>query len=801
MPIKPTLNKDATSKPRMKQGIGKHDSGIRTIVQGYLEQGYVPVPIEPGKRYCTELGWNQTRHETINLDALFPTGFAGGVAILNGEPSGGLIDIDLDCPEARQAASILLPPTERIWGRKSAPDSHYGYRVDDPPMTAHDDFNGPSGEHLCEIRSTGGMSTVPPTIVLGKSDRGTTDEPCVWNHNGDPAHMDYQELKRAVSKVAAAALIAKYWPTGNRHNASLALTGGLLRAKWSEPDITMFVEAICKAADDEEPDGRCKNVETTAERFENDDNVTGWPKLKELIGDAVVDRICQWLDIKAKVKILLPDESLSFRPFPTDALPEMIRNYVEVGAVGILCDPSFIALPLLTACGAAIGNTRRLRIKTGWDAPPIIWTMLVCESGTAKSPAFAAAMKAVDDRQFRLLKEHEKDMEDYKQEVRDCRKSDDEPPEAPKAQRCKVTDTSVEAIFPILKANPRGLLLSDDELAGFFESMNKYTKGGGDSPAYLKMYGGFSHTIDRKGGDNPTITVPRASVCITGGIQPGVIQKIITGHMDSGMAARFLMCFPPRKVKRWNEEGIDEVLEQRLADLFERLFSLEFDKNKPDNNDPIIVEFTEDAKDRWIKYFNDHADEQVTHTNELAAAWSKLEETPLRLALILHYIRWAESGTPLADYDDHVDLDSMNAALTLVEWFKHEALRVYAMFKETGAESNVRRLIEWIKNKGGIVTARDVYTGCRWIKDSTTANAILAELVEAGRGYWQEPESGERGKPVRYFHLSAPSALSASALIENPPNKKPRNNADADSADGADGDDKAKVQKQTIARS
>ena len=199
---------------------------IRDAAAAYLRQGYVPVPIDSRTKCCTVSGWDQTRLDSFNLDKLFPEGCRKGIGILNGEPSGGLIDVDLDCPEARAAAELLLPPTERVWGRQSASNSHYGYRVDAPPEGAAINFNGPSGEHLCEIRSTKGYSIVPPGIVPGDSKRGTVDEPCVWHRNGEPAHIDYQELHRAVGKVAAAALIAKHWPNGSRHAASLALAGG-----------------------------------------------------------------------------------------------------------------------------------------------------------------------------------------------------------------------------------------------------------------------------------------------------------------------------------------------------------------------------------------------------------------------------------------------------------------------------------------------------------------------------------------------------------------------------------------------
>ena len=257
----------------------------------YHKQGYVPVPIEPGTKECRVKKWQNLTHDNIDIDKLFPDGCTKGIGILNGKPSGGLIDIDLDCPEARHAASILLPPTDRVWGRESAPDSHYGYRVDDLPEGAAINFDGPDGEHICEIRGTGGYTVVPPTIM-------PDGEPCVWQSNGEPACIGFAELRQEVGKVASAVLIAKHWTVGSRHNASLALAGGLLRAGWTVENVDSFIWCICCITEDIEIDDRAQCVRSTAEKFKQGNNVFGWPTLAELIGSDVVDRVCEWLGIQ-----------------------------------------------------------------------------------------------------------------------------------------------------------------------------------------------------------------------------------------------------------------------------------------------------------------------------------------------------------------------------------------------------------------------------------------------------------------------------------------------------------------------
>jgi hypothetical protein len=64
----------------------------------------------------------------------FETYFAApvtGIGIVLGEASGGVVDVDLDCPEAVAPAPMLLPATDFLFGRESAGcATHYLYRVD-----------------------------------------------------------------------------------------------------------------------------------------------------------------------------------------------------------------------------------------------------------------------------------------------------------------------------------------------------------------------------------------------------------------------------------------------------------------------------------------------------------------------------------------------------------------------------------------------------------------------------------------------------------------------------------------------
>jgi hypothetical protein len=190
---------------------------------------------------------------------------------------------------------------------------------------------------------------------------------------------------------------------------------------------------------------------------------------------------------------------------------------------------------------------------------------------------------------------------------------------------------------------------------------------------------------------------------------------------------------------------------------------------------------TADAKAIWVAYYNDHAREQADLSGDLAAAWSKLEEVAARLALVVHYSRWA-AGDVADEYQ--LDAASMTAGITLANWFKGEARRVYAMFNESDADRTERQLSEWVERKGGCVTVRDVQQGCRWLKQPGAAEAALERLVAARRGSWRRPETtASGGRPTRVFVLSKPSTVHETPTTDTASG----GSVDVDTVDAAEG--------------
>jgi hypothetical protein len=98
---------------------------ILRIANEYCDQGWSPIPIPHMEKAPVIKGWQDLRITRENVTQYFGND-PSNIGSLLGKPSRGLIDVDLDCPEAMQLAADFLPPT-RAFGRNSKPKSHYLY--------------------------------------------------------------------------------------------------------------------------------------------------------------------------------------------------------------------------------------------------------------------------------------------------------------------------------------------------------------------------------------------------------------------------------------------------------------------------------------------------------------------------------------------------------------------------------------------------------------------------------------------------------------------------------------------------
>jgi hypothetical protein len=116
------------------------------------------------------------------------------IRVLLGEPSGWLIDVDLDHMRAVELAPKYLPETPSIFGRPGKPRSHWIYRVSAPAATKK--FRSRSAGMIVEFRSTGMQTVFPP------STHESGESICWEQQEHEPATVEPGQLLKCVQRLA-----------------------------------------------------------------------------------------------------------------------------------------------------------------------------------------------------------------------------------------------------------------------------------------------------------------------------------------------------------------------------------------------------------------------------------------------------------------------------------------------------------------------------------------------------------------------------------------------------------------------
>lgn len=298
------------------------NSTIEAAVEA-IERGYQPLPIPAGKKRPAGGGWTHMRHTTEDVRAKFEEYTSQGLTnmgIILGEPSGGLVDVDLDHPKALRFRDHMLPRTPMRSGRVGRPNSHYWYRVK-AHLPSTQQFKLPDGSMIVELRSTGAQTVVPPSIWTNVDDPGDQQqvrwegEP--WGGPAGPAVIDGRVLSVQVATLALSALLLDAWPKrGSRHEAYLALAGGLLRYgegvhPFWERNVSTVIRALATVTNDEDgPDAReAESVGSTIEKLRSGEGrVYGWPRLAEIIGKDHVEAAKRFARKIETLAGFVPDE-------------------------------------------------------------------------------------------------------------------------------------------------------------------------------------------------------------------------------------------------------------------------------------------------------------------------------------------------------------------------------------------------------------------------------------------------------------------------------------------------------------
>ena len=392
----------------------------------------------------------------------------------------------------------------------------------------------------------------------------------------------------------------------------------------------------------------------------------------------------------------------------------------------------FCLLPIVSS---QIPSETRLLINPGTNylVPALRWNALIGETGTKKSPVLKSLLAPLLNIQKQIAATYKEQKDIYDKEyglwkAEKVKNRGEEPtPPAPMLD-CYFSDFTIESIGQSVSDHPdNSYLVSVDELAGFFKSMDAYRKGGGDRQKWLDLYNAGALKINRKG--SPTIFCPHTSVSLLGGLQPSILEKMIKADESSedGLWNRFMFCrLPQAKTAAFSHNSIS--LFDCLSSLYLNLATAK----------PVEHKLSDAAKPLWEAWHDAIEDRVMTEASELVrGTYAKVEGVAGRNALIIHRVIAAQQG---AIPDTFISGEVMRMAIEWTQWELGQTLLEYQRLGLT-EDPELSRILRFI----------DKFEGKGWV------NAI------AVRSWW----SGKVKPPVQEIRLFMTKVVTLGYAIDN----------------------------------
>lgn len=368
---------------------------------------------------------------------------------------------------------------------------------------------------------------------------------------------------------------------------------------------------------------------------------------------------------------VLPEEAGNFADFITDSegtlhrlptevfhedLQKVIREVAETKSV----PESMVAGILLALGSACIGRSRGVMYRNDWKEHANLYMLLVVETGNGKSHTFDYIFKYVKEFEAKQKAIFKAAYQQYRDDMQVFLKSKDAnkvPPKKPVNIQFLLDDSTMEAVSERLEDNPRGLFWTKDEFAGFFNSLDKYTKGGDGKNRLLQAWnvGPWSSSRKTKDGEMQERFIANGCIGMYGNVQPHLLKKLFTAEdIAQGLPQRFLyLRTPVEKPMMLPTPEISQETEQVIKCITEKLLSLDLKVDQYGNTRTSYLTLTPEAKIAFENFSNTMQKKSFGLDAQGYAA--KLAQMTLRIALILHFLDWARVPVKEGETESYCD--------------------------------------------------------------------------------------------------------------------------------------------------
>ena len=397
--------------------------------------------------------------------------------------------------------------------------------------------------------------------------------------------------------------------------------------------------------------------------------------------------------------LALPSDRKELPIFNIDCLPKVIADYVDNLANTIQQPKQYIATACLVSIAGLLGNKVCLDIDDR-KAYPILWGMLIGDSGTGKTPSINEPMQPIKEIDKQFLEDYKKDYANYKTtlelheielktlktKLKDCKDEQKQSireeieafkrlePIKPYSKEIFINTATKEALLSQLaNDSPNGLILEIDELMDFIQSIIKSEKIE-DHKLYVESYnnGSFkSKTISRG-----TQYIDNVTISIIGGVQTQRLLDFTNKYNGSGLLARFQLIPIAEKQQRvYKDNKLDYGIKNKYLKLLNKLQQIPQKFKIVDNevvkSEPKKYTYTSEAKRLYIEWFNKSEKRKLEsgQSDLMIEYLGKANNTFHAMALIYH----------LADNHDseHISKEVIQKVIATLDYFYNCADYLY----------------------------------------------------------------------------------------------------------------------------
>ena len=403
--------------------------------------------------------------------------------------------------------------------------------------------------------------------------------------------------------------------------------------------------------------------------------------------------------------------------FPIEIFPKEFQSIILHNKEIQNFDTNLSALSYLSATATTIGGNVQIN-NGGYSTIPILWSVLVANSGMKKSH--------IMEFPFKFLKEQDRnEMLRFKSEFASMGATEDLPKQP---ETFILKDSTPEAMSKCLNVNPKGVVLFKDEMARMMRDFNKYGNGNGEQDSLLELFNGNDLSIHR--ATKPTLYIINPCVNIIGGIQPERLSLMTNeDSLSGGFYYRLLFSRPlEHKPNKYVLEKINKDIEKKSTNIFQEIF----------NYQETELSVSNESLQLYQKWYNENQTKYFGDTFGMPLQ-SKLETYVWRFCIVLDILDQISNGKTR----NTITKETMEKALILAEYFRIESTEIY---KDTFREGILESESDSFQKEYRKLTNRE-YTTQELIKHFTSClrvdsvNKKLAEkelFVRIKRGLYKK---------------------------------------------------------------